>query len=350
MKNLNKQLKLSLILLSLVIFTTGVWWFANRKPPTPVQASTPAPAPAENKIKNLVLKPRVFRNAATASDNAYAACLELWQDVDSLDLSATEEELISMASAFDFNLCKPRDPSLKNLQQAVMQACFKSEVNTTQKKSYACKQALIFYRSATHVDKDLKVSSVKDFPTLVDMLVTLFGNQKDLDIKKMREIVQQMKELEGEIPLVQKLSIMTESINAIAYEKEKNTPELWEKLSNDFDQLDERIKNDPQFADFQILVKTQGMQLDKIPQWAAEAIQNPETKAKGHELMGYANWKNGNRVQAIADLENAIRTEPGNEWYPQILKKIKNPSAGINDYQVIAKMGFSFDELFEFSR
>lgn len=337
----------------MLALTGGLWIFSSRQKPTQIDYKITQKNIPENKIKSMVLKPRTFRKTITTSDKAYEACLNLWQEVDSLDLSASEEEIISMVNAFDFSTCKPGEPGLKSLQQSVIQACFKPELNQNsqeeKKKSYACKQALIFYRSATHVDKNLKVSSVQDFSTLVDMLINLFSG-KDIDIKKMREIVQQMKELEGELPLVQKLSIMTESINAIAFEKEKNTPELWDKLSNDFDQLDDKIKNDPQFTDFQILVKTEGMKVDKIAEWANEAIKNPETKAKGYELQGYANWKTGNRTQAIADLQNAIRAEPNNEWYPQVLKKISSPNAGINDYTITAKMGFSFDELFEFSQ
>lgn len=345
---MNKQLKFSIVLVSIIIFTTGVWWFANRKSPAPITSSSSVGIVLpENKIKNIVLKPRTFRKEKAVSDKIYEACLELWQDIDSLDLSANEEELISMVSSFDFHQCKLNDPTLLNLQQTVLATCFKVEATKT--KSFACKQALIFYRSATHVEKDLKPSEVKDFSVLVDMLVTLFS-QKDLDIKKMREIALQMKELEGDIPLVQKLSLMTEAINAVAFEKDKDNSELWEKLGNDFDQLDNRIKNDPQFADFMVLVKTEGMKPEKVAVWAQEAIKNPATQAKGYELKGYANWKMGNRAQAILDLENAIRANPKNESYSQVLKKIKEPNAGINDYHVVAMLGFSFDELFEFSR
>lgn len=345
---MNKQLKLSIILISIIIFTTGVWWFANRRSPAPIPSTTSvATVHPENKIKNIVLKPRTFRKEKTVSDKVYEACLELWQDIDSLDLSASEEELQTLVSNFDFSLCKPGDTELKSLQNKVLAACLKTESAKT--KKYECKQALIFYRSATHVDKNIKISSVRDFSVLVDMLVTLFS-QKELDIKQMREIALQMKELEGEIPVVQKLSLMTEAINAAAYEKEKSTPELWEKLSNDFDQLDDKIKNDPQFADFMVLVKTEGMKPEKVAEWAQEAIKNPATQAKGYELKGYANWKQGNRAQAILDLQNAIRANPKNEWYPQTLKKIRNPNAGINDYQIVTMLGFSFDELFEFAR
>ncbi len=298
-----------------------------------------------NPIKKILLAPRPSLNTHQKEKDQKRAiqdnvCEDFKNKLNSLEISFDTDHLQKDIQNIKIPNCTQDGPHIKELKQRLQRICKENELDE-------CLTQMLFLRSAINAKLKIEIENVSDFSELVDLLLEAFSHEKNFPVDRLAKIARQMEKLHPEYPIVQKISLVGETIEVLHSEDRKNNPEIWNDLIAKYSEMDEEVRNDPSLADFSFLVLTEGMKPDKIEAWANEAISRKQDQAKGYEMLGYLAWKKGEHQAAKSFLAKAIKASPNNEWYIKTMSEISRPDAAYDAYKITMNLGFSLDELLE---
>jgi hypothetical protein len=109
--------------------------------------------------------------------------------------------------------------------------------------------------------------------------------------------------------------------------------------------------SDPMLSDLDVLIKTHGLQPDRLASYAKDLIEaeasNALEVARGEFFLSYSLWKKGDRTSSIESLKKAVSLNPENEDYKAMLNKVSKPGAKIEDFKGTIKIGVGYGDFFK---
>lgn len=199
------------------------------------------------------------------------------------------------------------------------------------------------------------LSEMTDVRELADRLVASFGefftDASPRGLQEVIDISDRMLELEPELLGVAKAGVMGSMFRNILTRDAAGKgqplldPSNWEDLEKRVARFEEMNPADPDLDTLHRIVETEGMDPEHVKNDSLTRVSKNPDDWRERQILAWANWKTGRREDAKAELQRALKLNPGESELLKNWDAITRADAKAEDFKISFKIGVGFTDL-----